>query len=117
MKPQLPRIVVNPPSRTVFVSKMKKSSGSSCQKSAALPKKLVLSPDFWSNSPTKIQKARKKKISFLCRNDECQDKFTSTREREVHEKHCLSYHQVKILICHILYENNHLLFLAVRISH
>ena len=94
---QLPRIVVTPPATTTTKSviKRKKRPSKACQPVAA-PPKLILDPGFWSPQP-ETPRTRKKKYLFKCRNADCQEQFSSTRQREMHEGHCFTFDEVLIL--------------------
>ena len=92
---QLPTIIVTPPSTTTnAIGKRKKSPYKTCLVVNARPKKLVLSPEFWSKAEVEKPKARKKRILFKCRNVGCTDEFPSVRDREMHERHCCTYDEV-----------------------
>ena len=95
-KPQLPRIVVTPPAETTTKSSLKtkkRPNKTFCH--VAAPPKLVLDPSFWSPQP-ETPRARKKRFLFKCRNSDCAEQFSSTKLREMHEGHCLSFDEVCI---------------------
>ena len=96
-KTQLPRIVVTPPAvtNTKSVLKRKKRPSKSCCDVAA-PPKLILDPGFWSPQP-ETQRARKKRILLQCRNSACKERFSTFKDREMHEGFCLSFEKVSIL--------------------
>ena len=97
-KLHIPRIVVTPPTPTTTtksVTKMKKRPRMACQPVAA-PPKLILDPGFWSPQP-ETTRAKKKRCLFKCRNENCMEKFSSTRQREMHEGHCFTFDEVLIL--------------------
>ena len=97
-KIQLPRIVVTPPSPTTnkSVFKRKKRPSKICDHVAAKPKTvLVLDNDFWSTQ-AETPRPRKQKVLFKCRNSECEDQFTSARQRGMHEGHCFIFDEVWI---------------------
>ena len=90
-------IIVTPPSTSSrpLVQKKKRSKPSKTRCGDAAPPKLILHPDFWSQPQTDLKCARKQRISLPCRkNAECQEQFSSIRDREVHEGICLSFDQV-----------------------
>ena len=95
--------IVTPPSTSsrplVQKRKRPKPSKTRCGVAAPAPPKLILHPDFWSQPKTDPKWRRKQRISFPCRkNAECQEQFSSIRDREVHEGICLSFDQVFICI-------------------
>ena len=96
VKTQLPRIIVTPP--TVIakpVAQRKKRSRNACH---AVPvsaqTKLVLDPEFWSPNKMDTPKARKQKFLFQCRRAECAQQFHSAKNRDKHERHCLTIDEV-----------------------
>ena len=100
VKKDLPRIVVTPPPTTTTrpVAHRKKSKRpSKTRRCVAAPPKLVLDldPDFWSHQPEmQSPRARKQRIEFKCRTPQCNDQFSSIRDREMHERVCFSFDQV-----------------------
>ena len=95
-KPNLP-IIVTPPSTSSrpLVQKKKRSKPSKTRCGDAAPPKLILHPGFWSQPQTDPKLTRKQRINLPCRkNAECQEQFSSIRDREVHEGICLSFDQV-----------------------
>ena len=100
VKKELPRIVVTPPphdtsSRPVVQRKKSKRPSKTRRCVAAPPPELILDPDFWSHQP-EIQspRARKQRIEFMCRKPQCNDQFSSVRDRQIHEGVCFSLDQV-----------------------
>ena len=97
-KPQLPIIIVTPPpivtKPSVHRKKRPRNTCHAVQESA--PKKLVLDPGFWSQVKTDAPQARKQKHLFKCRNVECAEQFSSTKLRNMHQRHCLTFNEVCI---------------------
>ena len=92
---QLPTLIVTSPSATVkAMGKRKKKLCKTCPDVSAKPKKLILSPDFWSEEETEKPRIRKKRILFKCRNDGCTDAFPSVRDRKMHERYCCMFDEV-----------------------
>ena len=93
---QLPKIVVTPPSPTTSKSvfQRKKRPSKACHHVAA-PSKLILPPGFWSPQP-ETPRIKKKRCLFKCRNADCMEQFSSTRQREMHEGHCFTFDEVLI---------------------
>ena len=103
-KPQLPRIIVTPPSTPIKPVTKKKKTRSNWTCLTAPPKKLLdLGPKFWSQPQTQTERARRPKINFKCRHFECKEQFPSVRDREMHEDHCLSF--VKVFLIFNQYAN------------
>ena len=97
-KIHIPRIVVTPPTpatTTKSVIKRKKIPSKACQPVSASPPKLILDPSFWSPQP-ETPRTRKKRYLFKCRNADCTEQFSSTRQREMHEGHCFTFDEVLI---------------------
>ena len=92
---QLPTIIVTPPPTSVkAIGKREKRPCKTCRSVNAKPKKLVLSPGFWSQEVTEKARTRKKRILFKCRIVGCTDKFSSVRDREMHERYCCLFDEV-----------------------
>ena len=89
IKEHLPTLSVPPPSAEfVYASRKQRSSKSTkSHKRKDAPTMLVLSPDFWSNTPTK-ERTKKQKIVFKCRNNACETTFSALRSRMIHENMC-----------------------------
>ena len=95
-KLQIPRIVVTPPAPTTnkfFYKRKKRLTKTSCHRAA--PSKLILGPGFWSPQP-ETPRERKRRCLFKCRNAECTELFSTTRQREMHEGHCFTFNKVHI---------------------
>ena len=96
-KIQLPIIVVTPPDQTTTKSVFnRKKRSRKPYHSVDAPPKLVLDPSFWSPQP-ETQRARKKRILLQCRNSACKERFSTFKDREMHEGFCLSFEKVSIL--------------------
>ena len=94
-KSQLPTIIVTPPPTNIkAIDKRKKKPSKACHVVCAKPKKLVLSPGFWSQEETEKARTRKRRILFKCRIVGCTDKFSSVRDREMHERYCCLFDEV-----------------------
>ena len=100
VKTELPRIVVTPPpppatSTRPVVPRKKRKTQSKTRRCVPAPPELILDPDFWSHQP-EIQspRARKQRIEFMCRKPQCNDQFSSVRDRQIHEGVCFSLDQV-----------------------
>ena len=99
VKKELPRIVVTPPphdtSSRPVVQRKKSKRPSKTRRRVDAPPELILDPDFWSHQP-EIQspRARKQRIEFQCRTSQCDDWFSSVRDRKRHEEICFSFDQV-----------------------
>ena len=96
-KLHIPRIVVTPPTpatTTKSLIKSKKRPSKACHLVAA-PAKFILDPGFWSPQPEN-PRTKKKRCLFKCRNGHCIEEFSSTKQREMHEGHCFTFHEVLI---------------------
>ena len=94
-KCQLPTIIVTPPSTTMkAISKRKKRPCKTSHVVDDQPKKLVLSPGFWSKEVAEKPRTRKRRLLLKCRNVGCTDQFPSVRDREMHERHCHVFEEV-----------------------
>ena len=97
LKLQIPRIVITPPTpvtSTKSVIKRQKRPSKACHQVAA-PPKLLLQPGFWSDQP-QTPRTKKKRFLFKCRNADCMEEFSSTRQRQMHEGHCFTFDEVLI---------------------
>ena len=94
---------MTPPATTTTKSifKRKKRPRKTCYHVAA-PPKLILDPGFWSPQP-ETPRSKKKTCLFKCRNEDCIEQFSSTRQREMHEGHCFTFDEVLILNPYITY--------------
>ena len=93
----IPRIVVTPPTpatTTKSVMKTKKRPSKACHRVAS-PTKILLNPGFWSDQP-QTTRTKKKRYLFKCRNADCKEQFSSTRQRVMHEGHCFTIDEVLI---------------------
>ena len=104
-KPNLLKTVVTPPSTSSrpSVQKKKRPRPIKTRRRVNPPPKLILHPDFWSQPQNDPIWTRKQRFTLSCRKDaECQEKFSSIRDREVHEGLCLSFDQV--FICNFVFD-------------
>ena len=96
MKPQIPRIIVTPPPViSKSVAQRKKRSRNACLvEPVSAPSKLVLDPNFWTQDKTEAPRAKKQRFLFKCRRADCDEQFSSAMNRNIHERHCLTFIEV-----------------------
>ena len=95
IKKYFPKVLVTPPTIKVQARRKRKTfKRNNNLNRRDTPKLLVLSNDFWSNTPD-VARAKKQRIVFQCRNDACSTTFSSVSSRSSHEKLCMT--DVKVI--------------------
>ena len=93
IKRQLPRIIVTPPPVITKPAVQRKRRPRNVVPEST-PSKLLLEPSFWTKNENDTPRVRKKRFLFQCRRTECSEQFSNAKNRDIHERHCLTFDEV-----------------------